>query len=284
MIDLHTHTRASDGSFTPAELVRYAAEKGVSVLAITDHDSVSGLDEARAAAADIGITLVPGIELDISWHPGDCHLLGYGVGRRESSLETLLERINENRHKRNLLILEALREKGFDIDIGRVEAVADGGTVGRPHIARFLTMTGAVKNVQQAFDKFLASGRPCYVPRESISLEEGIDAIVSSGGVPVLAHPLSLYVSWKRLAEILSSFRDKGVRGLEAWHPGAKKGSCERLERLARELGMFVTAGSDFHGAVRKDRKLGKTVDGRDIPDRYYHEELFPALSSMSSS
>ncbi len=279
MIDLHTHTRASDGSFTPAELVRYAAGKGVSVLAVTDHDTIDGIGEAAAAAEQAGIRFIPGIELDISWTPGDCHLLGYGMGRRESSIQVLLDKTNQNRHKRNLLIIDALREKGFDIDLERVEAVADGGTVGRPHIARFLTMSGAVKSVQQAFDKYLASGRPCYVSRESISLEEGIDAITSSGGIPVLAHPLSLYVSWGRLAEILASFRDKGVRGLEAWHPGAKKRSCERLEELARELGMLVTAGSDFHGEVRKDRKLGKTVDGRDIPDRYYYEELLPALS-----
>lgn len=279
MIDLHTHTRASDGSFTPVELVRHAADKGLSVLAVTDHDTIGGLSEAAAAAADAGLIFIPGIELDISWTPGDCHLLGYGVGRKDSAIDTLLETINGNRRKRNVLILEALREKGFDIDLERVEAAAGGGTVGRPHIARYLTSTGAVKSVQQAFDKYLATGRPCYVPRESISLEEGIAAITASGGVPVLAHPLSLYVSWSRLAEILASFRDKGVRGLEAWHPGAKKRSCERLEELARSLGMFVTAGSDFHGEVRKDRKLGKTVDGRDIPDRYYYNELLPALS-----
>lgn len=279
MIDLHAHTRASDGSFTPAELVQYAAGKGVTVLAVTDHDTIAGLPEASAAAAEAGLVFVPGIELDISWTPGDCHLLGYGVVRKDSAIDRLLETINQNRRKRNLLIVDALRDRGFDIDIDRVEAAAGGGTVGRPHIARYLTSTGAVKSVQQAFDKYLATGRPCYVPRESISLEEGIAAITASGGVPVLAHPLSLYVSWTRLAEILASFRDKGVRGLEAWHPGAKKRSCERLEELARTLGMFVTAGSDFHGETRKDRKLGKTVDGRDIPDRYYFDELLPALS-----
>ncbi len=279
MIDLHTHTTASDGSLTPAELVRYAVGKGVTVLAVTDHDSVSGLTEAARAADETGIVFVPGIELDISWTPGDCHLLGYGVGRKKSGIQTLLDTVNQNRRKRNELIMEALRGKGFDIDLERVEALAGGGTVGRPHIARYLTSTGVVKSTQQAFDKYLASGRPCYVPRESISLEEGIAAITGSGGIPVLAHPLSLYVSWSRLAEILASFRDKGVRGLEAWHPGTKKRSCERLEELARTLGMFVTAGSDFHGEVRTDRKIGKTTDGRDIPDRYYFDELFPALS-----
>lgn len=227
----------------------------------------------------MGITLVSGIELDISWHPGECHLLGYGVGRTSSGLDGLLREINEKRGKRNEKIVAALRGMDIDIDLERVAVLADGGTVGRPHLARFLVQTRVVKNIQQAFDKYLASGRPCYIERESISLEEGIAAIIESGGVPVLAHPLSLYVSWGRLSDILASFRDKGVQGIEAWHPGAKKRSCERLEALARTLGMFVTAGSDFHGAVRPDRKIGKTVDGRDIDDRFYFEELLPALS-----
>ncbi|HHU36820.1 MAG TPA: PHP domain-containing protein [Treponema sp.] len=279
MIDLHTHSRASDGSMTPEELVLHAGKSGITVLALTDHDSVSGIEEARTAAKSEGIIFVPGIELDISWHPGECHLLGYGVGRTPSDLGPILLDINAKRRERNLQIVESMRAGGIDIDLERVEAIADGGTVGRPHLARFLAESGVVKNVQQAFDKYLATGRPYYVDRESISLEEGIAIITESGGIPVLAHPLSLYVSWGRITEILASFRDKGVRGLEAWHPGTKKRSCERLEALARDLGMFVTGGSDFHGAARPDRKLGKTVDGRDIDDRFYFDELLPALS-----
>jgi predicted metal-dependent phosphoesterase TrpH len=287
MIDLHTHSTASDGSFSPEGLVAHAVAEGVSVLALTDHDSVSGNAAAIRAARDAGLGFIPGIELDIEWKPGECHLLGYGIGSGLSAphesfappeLAELLVRLNENRRNRNLEIAAKMRASGIDIDLERVEAIAAGGTVGRPHFAQFLVETKVVKNRQQAFDRYLAKDRPFFIDRKSIPLDEGVAAVRAAGGIPVLAHPLSLYVSWGHLSDILANFRDRGVAGIEAWHPAARIVDCERLEALARELGLFVTAGSDFHGAARPDRKIGKTAGRRVIDDRYLPEALLPCI------
>ncbi len=279
MIDLHAHSTASDGSLSPRDLVDHAHERGISVLALTDHDTVDGNADGAARAAELGIEFVSGIELDIEWKPGECHLLGYGLERPHQSLVDALKRLIAGRNARNAEIAERMRAAGIDIDLARVEAIAAGGTVGRPHFAQFLTETRVVKNRQQAFDRYLAKDRPYYVDRVGISLDEGIAAIRASGGIPVLAHPLSLYVSWGHLDGVIESFRSRGIAGLEAWHPAARIVDCERLEALARAKGLFVTAGSDFHGAARPDRKLGRTAGRRDIDDRYWSEGLGPALA-----
>ncbi len=285
MIDLHTHSRASDGSFSPKDLIVHALFEKVSVIALTDHDSISGNETASLAASEINeasekplIRFIPGIELDIEWKPGECHLLGLGLRVNHPDLIRLLVRLNDDRRNRNGEIAEKMRAAGIDIDLERVEVIAGGGTVGRPHFAQYLVETKVVKNRQQAFDRYLAKDRPFFIDRNSISMDEGIAAIRACGGVPILAHPLSLYVSWGHLPEIITGFRDRGIAGLEAWHPGAKIAGCERLEALAHSLGMCVTAGSDFHGAARPDRKIGKTAGRREIQDRYFYEELAPLL------
>jgi len=280
MIDLHAHSSASDGSYSPEALVAMAVERDLSVLALTDHDTIAGVPEAREAAKAAGLGFVAGIELDIEWRPGECHLLGYGLDYPDTGLEDLLVRVNRLRRERNLEIVERMRSAGIEADYARVEALAAGGTVGRPHFARHLVELGAVKNVQQAFDRYLAKDRPFFIDRKSITLDEGIAVIRAAGGVPVLAHPLSLYVSWGRMQEVISNFRDRGLVGLEAWHPAVRIVEGERLEALARSLGLFVTAGSDFHGLARPERKLGCTAGRRVIDDRFYNDELAPVLAA----
>ena len=166
--------------------------------------------------------------------------------------------------------------------MARVRQLAGGGSVGRPHFARWLVECGMVKNVQQAFSRWLAAGRPCYAAREGLDLREAVSAVRHAGGVPVLAHPLSLYVSWGKMPAVLEEIRDAGVPALEAWHPGARPADCRRLERLADALGMRVTAGSDFHGEARPERKLGITAGGRPIDGRFYTESLAPLLGKAA--
>ncbi len=284
MIDLHTHSRASDGSLTPAELVAHAAERGLSALALTDHDSIEGNAEAAEAAGRSGIRFIPGVELDIEWKRGECHLLGLGLVRPSASLATLLEGQVAERNARNAEIADRMRADGIDVDLGRVTALSGGAVVGRPHFAEYLVSIKKVKNRQQAFDRYLAKGRPYFVDRTGIPLDSGIAAIRDSGGVPILAHPLSLYVSWGKIGEIIRDFAARGVAGLEAWHPAARIVECERLERLAGELGLCVTAGSDFHGAARPDRKLGRTAGRRDIDDRFLNDSLSALLAASAAS
>lgn len=284
MVDLHTHSTASDGEKSPSELVFAAKESGVDVLALTDHDTVDGLEEAARAAKEAGLVFVPGIELNIEWPSGEFHLLGLGLKEISPSMRELLFRLRNNRVERNKKIFFALKNDGLDVDYGEFAALQGSShaedSLGRPHIAAYMVQKGIVKNRQKAFDKYLSKGTPFFVDFEGAPLPAAVKAVLDSGGLPVLAHPLSLYVGWGKIKGVLEGIRAAGVLGLEAWHPGAKENDCRRLESLARELGFFVTAGSDYHGPnVRADRKLGRTAGGYKIDGRFYYEELLPAFN-----
>ena len=197
MIDLHTHSKASDGHLSPKELVSYAAEKNISVLALTDHDTTDGLWEAQEAAKDI--QFVPGIELNIDWPTGEFHLLGLGLNSTAPSLKKIITDLKEQRQERNKSIITKMQAERFDISQEAVMQRFPHATLGRPHIAAYLVEKKYCKTLQQAFDKYLGKGRPFYVHRAGADLSQSIEAIKESGGVPVLAHPLSLYVSWGKM-------------------------------------------------------------------------------------
>ena len=273
MIDLHVHTTASDGQYTPSQIIQMASEKNISTLAITDHDTVAGLEEGAKAAEQNHITFVPGTELNISYPTGEFHLLGLGFKKISSSLEELLAALVKNREIRNIQIIEKMREAGVDITLEEMYADFPDTVLGRPHFAAELVKKKVVKTRQQAFDRYLAKGRPWYVARVGSNLDEAIVAIKESGGVPVIAHPMSLYLSWGKLPDALQNFYERGVMGLEAFHPGARVTECLRLEELAQKIGYFITAGSDFHGEkIRGDRKLGHTCGGRKIEDETWEK------------
>ncbi len=283
MVDLHTHSTASDGEKSPSELVLAAKEAGLSVLALTDHDTVGGLEEAASCAKKTGIIFVPGIEINVQWPTGEFHLLGLGLKTISGSLSALVDELKLRRINRNKEILGLLEKSGLSVSYQEfLQEVGQGhceDTLGRPHIAAYLVKKKIVKDRQKAFDKYLSKGAPFFVDFDGAELGNAVKAVLDSGGLPVLAHPLSLYVGWGKIQGVLEGIKTAGVLGLEAWHPGAKEGECRRLERLAREMGFFVTAGSDFHGPkVRADRKLGKTAGGYKINDRFYFEELLPAF------
>lgn len=283
MVDLHTHSTASDGEKSPSELVLAAKESGLSVMALTDHDTVDGLEEAAEAAKEAGIVFVPGIEINIQWPTGEFHLLGLGLKEISASMKSLLYALKSNRIERNKKILAALANDGLEVDyqefLQSQGLVHREDTLGRPHIAAYMVQKKIVKTRQKAFDKYLSKGTPFYVDFEGAELEAGVKAVLDSGGLPVIAHPLSLYVGWGKIEDVLRGIKERGVLGLEAWHPGARENDCRRLEKMAKEMGFFVTAGSDYHGPnVRADRKLGRTAGGYKIDDRYYNEELLPRL------
>jgi len=283
MIDLHSHSTASDGIFTPAQSAEYAAEKNLKVWALTDHDTIAGLKEAEAVCKKTGVIFVPGTELNINWPTGEFHLLGLGLKKASSELTSLIEYLTEDRKFRNQQIVELMQKDGIDVTLEMIEKSSGASQIGRPHFAKFLVDIGKVKTRQDAFNKYLGKGRPWYQPHQGAGLKEAIKAIETSGGLPVLAHPLSLYVSWGKIEGVITEIRDMGVKGLEAYHPGARVGEAMRLEELAHNLGMFCTAGSDFHGkGVRADRHLGKTSGGKKIEDRFWFEELMPALEKNS--
>lgn len=282
MIDLHVHTTASDGQYTPSQIIQMAAEKDFKAIAITDHDTIAGIPEAKIAAEKYNITLVPGTELNINTKRGEFHLLGLGLQKESSSLKKILEELQENRFLRNQEIISKMQNAGIDISLEEIQNNFPNTEIGRPHLAKMLVLKKIVKNNQQAFDKYLGQGRPFFVQRVGANLDEAIIAIRESGGLPVLAHPMSLYISWGKLPDVLQDYFERGIAGLEAYHPGAKMGDCIRLEELGKKIGYFITAASDFHGEkIRADRKLGHTVGNKKIDDRFYFEELLPALKSQ---
>ena len=268
MIDLHTHSTISDGTYSPTQLIDKAVDLGLKVIALTDHDTLGGIKEARETARN-RIIFIPGVEISIEWNKGDCHLLGLGVKEDSYCLNSLLCTLQNAREERGYLIAKKLKEAGFDIDYDEIAKLTTG-TVGRPHFASYMCKKKIVKSVQEAFDKYFAIGRPFYVAKKNADLKEAIFAIKDAKGIPVLAHPMSLYRSWKYLPSIIRSFKDLGLMGLEAWHPGARYGDCKRLEELAKEEGLVVTASSDFHGERRKDRYLGRTCNNMIIEDIYF--------------
>lgn len=279
MIDLHSHSTASDGELSPSELVNLAIEKNLKALAITDHDTFSGLEEGKNAAKNSGLIFIPGIELNIERTRGEFHLLGLGLKEPSYSLIKICNMLQEGRLSRNQQIIEKMQQDGFPVNYEELKEMFPVPTLGRPHVAAYLVNKKIVKKRQLAFDKYLGKGRPYYVDRSAANLYDAIYAIKDSGGVPILAHPLSLYVSWGKMEETLRDLKEAGIEGLEAWHPGTRVGEALRLEEMAKKLGFFVTAGSDFHGPnVRADRKLGHTTGNRKIDDRFYTEELLSWL------
>lgn len=272
MIDLHSHSTASDGSYSPSALVGLALERGLSALALTDHDTVAGIPEAEAAAAGTSLRLVRGVEIEIAFSPGEFHLLGLRLERLGGELAEVLGRLGRSREERNELILARLRGAGFQATMDELKEQSGNGALGRPHIAALLVAKKAVRTRQEAFDKYLAKGRPFYEPKGCLELAEGMRIVKESGGLAIVAHPLSLFVSWGRLGSLMDEWKELGIDGIEAYHPTAKISHCRRVERMARERGFRVTAGSDFHGAVRPERKLGRTAGNLVIGDEYLAE------------
>jgi len=283
MIDLHTHSTASDGNKSPKDLISYAASKNISVIALTDHDTISGLKEAKEEAEKLNITFIPGIELNINWNKGEFHLLGLGLTSCSPLLKDIIQKLQAGRDIRNLEIINNMKKANFDVSMEELKDFFPDSILGRPHIAKYLVEKKICKTMQQSFDKYLGKGRPFYVNRIGADLDEAIVAITESGGIPILAHPLSLYLSWGKMEPILQNLKERGIEGLEAFHSGVKKNEALRLEELARKIGVFVTGGSDFHGEhIRKDRKIGYACGGEKIPERLWTEELEPQLKRIN--
>ena len=256
MIDLHTHTTASDGSYTPSGLVRYAAAIGLKAIAITDHDTLDGLPEALKEAELLELEVVPGVEISVDFQP-EMHMLGYFLYGGYTSMNGILKELKEKRSERNPKIIKKLNELGMDINMEEIEALARGGVTGRPHIARVMIEKGYVVSVAEAFDKYLASGRPAYFPKEKLTPEQGIEEISKTGGLPVLAHPIYLDRNETELDLLLENLAKAGLKGIEAYYSENTDDQTKLLLKLAGRNNLFVTGGSDFHGSFKPDIEIG---------------------------
>jgi len=264
-VDLHTHSTRSDGTDSPAELVRLALAAGLTALALTDHDTLGGIPEARAAAAAGSLDLIAGVELSVDWEAGPAHFLAYWIEPGEGPLQDRLAELAEGRARRNAEILTALAGLGFDLS---GEDLRSGpGVVGRPHIAAALVRRGHVPDLPAAFDLYLARGRPAYRPRIRLTAADAVTLTRRSGGAAVLAHPHTIAAGGEAYAAALEAFAALGGAGVECRYPDYPPDLVAHLETITRRLGMAPTGGSDYHGAHRPGVLLGTGRGDLRVPD-----------------
>jgi predicted metal-dependent phosphoesterase TrpH len=256
IVDLHTHSTASDGSFTPKELVRLARDIGLSAVAITDHDTIDGIDEALEEGRLSGIEVVPGLEISVDFET-EMHILGYFFGNNYLNMAPVLKELKEHRERRNPKIINRLKELGFDISLEEIEKKAGSKIISRPHIARALLEKGYVESINEAFEKYLARGRPAYFRKEKLLPEEAIKEIRRAGGLPVLAHPIYLGMDFGQLDLLLLKLKSYGLIGIEAYYSDNTVEDTVRCIELAEKHGLVATGGSDFHGRFKPDIRLG---------------------------
>ncbi len=266
MIDLHTHTNESDGSYTPAELIDHAVALKLEALAISDHDTFAGYDRAIRPAADAGLDLVCAIELGArSTGPPrrTVHLLGYFLHKPPSSeFRAWLDELLASRRERNLRLIGKLQSMGVEIALKDVEGIGRTLT-GRPHFARVLVHKGYAANSEEAFRKYLGESASAFVERQQPDASMGIQQILAGGGLPVLAHPGRLNIRDPEIEQhLISGLKDAGLRGIEVFHSDHQRSEVERYDRLAKKYGLAMSGGSDFHGDAKPRISLGTGVDG----------------------
>jgi 3',5'-nucleoside bisphosphate phosphatase len=256
LIDLHTHSNASDGTFTPGDLVAHAVRQGAAAIALTDHDTVAGLPEALRAAKALSFELVPGLEISAEYKGGGMHILGYFIRHADPFLRQELERLQEARRQRNPKIIARLQGLGIPITYDQVLALS-GGQIGRPHIAQAMLQIGAVQDLEEAFKQYLTKGAPAYVEKFRFPPAQAIALIRGAGGIPVLAHPFTLNCATpEELAGQVRELKDQGRQGLECLYSEHSAEQTRQYLALAAELDLLATGGSDFHGQNKEGVEL----------------------------
>lgn len=269
LIDLHVHSTASDGSCTPAEVVSLASEAGLTAIALTDHDTVSGIDEALEASDSLDLTVVPGVELSCIYKEKEIHILGLYIDHRNPEFLDFLDTNAKKRSARNQIMLDAFRQDGFDLTMEDLTCSNPKTIITRAHFARALLSKGYVKTVDQAFKKYLNPDCPYYRKREVITPEESIRAINRAGGVAILAHPCQYKLGWKETEELILFLKEAGLFGVECFHSSNNQYESGKLRTIAEKNGLAITGGSDFHGAAKPDIRIGCGRGGLRIPAFY---------------
>lgn len=256
-IDLHLHTIASDGSFTSKELVQEAKKKDLAAIAITDHDTVAGVEEAIKAGEEMGVEVIAGIELTTYYQGQRVDILGYYIDYRDQELLKIIDNLQNSRQIRAQKILDKLANLEIELDFKDLKAIAGDSGVGRPHIARLMVEEGFVDDLQQAFDQYLEDGGPAYVSKYQLKPQDAIDLINGAGGVVVLAHP-GVIDDLELVKDLITL---EGIQGIEAYYSQHNQEQTDYYLKLASEYNLIITGGSDCHGPDVEDKYLIATVD-----------------------
>ncbi len=270
-IDLHTHSTASDGLLSPEQLVAEAAARGVGLLALSDHDTVAGVDAALAAGRRASVEVWPAVELSCDVAEGEVHMLGYFVDHTLPWFLAILDRLRAGRAERASRMVARLKALGVPIAMRRVEELAAGGAVGRPHIARAMVEAGHVEEAAEAFDRYIGRFGPAYVERVKLTPADAVALIRAAGGLAVLAHP-----GWGLQDAMIPELAEAGLDGIEAYYPDHSPDDVERYRAAARRHGLLVTGGTDFHGGSIASRVF--------IGSQYVPEAVIPAIREASRS
>ena len=271
MIDLLIHSICSDGSDEPSSLVEEGKRIGLAGMALTDHDTMDGVEEFLDACRKEGMTGIAGIEFsaDVEDTGGTLHILGYGLDPEHPEVTEALEKVQEGRMWRNEQILAKLNELGMELEMAEVEDCAGEDVIGRPHFAQALINRDYVSSIPEAFEKYLAKGAPAYVDRYRLFPDECVTLIRKAGGIPVIAHPFTWLDDIEELAEELVRLKELGLYGIEVMHSEHTPEQVMDLMRLAKRLGLQMTGGSDYHGAVKPEIAIGTGYGALNVPDAY---------------
>lgn len=272
-VDLHTHSNCSDGSFTPTELMELAYEKKLSAIALTDHDTITGISEAKQAAKALSLKLIPGIEISSMYDLGNSvkefHILGLGIDETDAPFLKKLKEFGVVRQGRNEKMLHLISEKVKPIDEEKFYARFDRSVITRAHFAQYLHEEGIVSSVKEAFDRYLGDGKPCYVPKEGATAKEVIACILAAGGHPVLAHPTLYRLGASVLDGVVKDLKAAGLEGIEAVYSTYTPAQEREIRALAAEYELHMTGGSDFHGTPKPDIQLGTGRGSLYVPDEF---------------
>lgn len=275
-IDLHIHSNASDGTYSPSEILSLSQKQHMGAIAITDHDTIDGSAEAIRLGIPPGIKFLTGVEISAtpppSFHaPGSFHILGYDIRLDDPVLNQTLDKLQKARKNRNPQIIERLNSLGVEISMREVRTETGGGQMGRPHIAKVLIKKGHARSIDEAFNIYLGKGKPAYVDKFRLSSPEAITLIRDAGGVPVLAHPVLLETGSNEILENLAhALQEMGLMGIEVYYPSHSRECVENYRRLAKKLGLLMAGGTDFHGSLKPDIQIGSGPGDFFVPFEIY--------------
>lgn len=287
-IDLHIHSTASDGTFSPCEILSLAKKLNLSAIAITDHDTIAGSKEAIDAGIPSEIKFLTGVEISVAPPPsftcsGGLHILGYSFRLDDPVLNQTLYTLQMARKNRNPAIIERLKNLGFDISIDEVIEFADGGQTGRPHIAGLMAEKGFVGSINEAFDKYLGKEKPAYVDKYRVECGMAIEIITGAGGIPVLAHPaLITNCNGRNFENLIADLKEIGIKGIEAYYPEHTKTQVAYYLQLAEKHKLLVTGGTDFHGSLKPDVRMGSGKGDFHVPYHLYEKLIKLQLADTS--
>lgn len=276
-IDLHIHSTASDGTLSPSEILNMAQRLNLGAISITDHDTINGTKEALAIGIPPSLKFLTGVEISANPPscfscPGSFHILGYGINIDDTRLNHTLARLQEARKNRNPRIVELLNRMGFDLTLNEIRKDSGKCQLGRPHIAKQMVKKGFVQSVSEAFDRYLATGQPAYVDKYRVDCNRAVEVILNAGGLPVLAHPVLLNIKDDALEKLIIRLRAMGLKGIEAYYPEQPPDLIVRYIEMANRHGLLITGGTDFHGSIKPEIKMGSGRGNFSVPYELYEK------------